>query len=119
MRGFHHITYLFLLLSIEIQISNSNAVFVKKSLPSINSFPRNSEVQKYPVATEEPKLPSYTTIFPVYPKELAKFFSLGTMMFWIIYVFSVTRDTKDTLIVITCGAEAIAFLKVLYLNNPC
>jgi len=34
------------------------------------------------------------------------------MMFWIVFVFTMTRDTKDTLIVTNCGAEAIAFLKV-------
>ena len=34
------------------------------------------------------------------------------MMFWIIYIFTIARDTKDALIVTNCGAEAIAFLKV-------
>eukprot|EP01032_Pedospumella_encystans_P025108 gene25108-28388_t len=33
-------------------------------------------------------------------------------MFWIIYIFTIARDTKDALIVTNCGAEAIAFLKV-------
>jgi ATP/ADP translocase len=27
-----------------------------------------------------------------------------------------TRDTKDTLIVTSCGAESIAFLKVSFIN---
>jgi len=45
-------------------------------------------------------------------KEAPKFFALSLMMFCIIYVFTMTRDTKDTLIVSYCGAEAIAFLKV-------
>lgn len=56
--------------------------------------------------------PWYFSAFPIYPKELAKFFSLSFMMFWIVFVFTMTRDTKDALIVTNCGAEAIAFLKV-------
>jgi len=59
------------------------------------------------------KAPWYMTIFPIFPDELVKFFSLSMMMFWIIFVFTMTRDTKDTLIVTNCGAEAIAFLKVI------
>ena len=54
----------------------------------------------------------YMAILPIYPKELLKFFSLSMMMFWIVFVFTMTRDTKDALIVTNCGAEAIAFLKV-------
>ena len=54
----------------------------------------------------------YTKVFPIYPHELVKFFSLSAMMFWIIFVFTMSRDTKDTLIVTNCGAESIAFLKV-------
>jgi len=37
---------------------------------------------------------------------------LGSMKFFIIFVLTLARDTKDTLVVTTCGAEAIAFLKV-------
>lgn len=62
-------------------------------------------------AIEEKKY-LYMQVFPIYPKELLKFFSLSMMMFWIVFVFTMTRDTKDTLIVTNCGAEAIAFLKV-------
>ena len=52
-------------------------------------------------------------IFPIYGKnEITKFLLLGTMKFFIIFVLTLTRDTKDTLIVTQCGAEAIAFLKV-------
>lgn len=54
----------------------------------------------------------YTKVLPIYPAELPKFLSLSFMMFWIIYIFTISRDTKDTLIVTNCGAEAIAFLKV-------
>ena len=44
--------------------------------------------------------------------EMPKFFAMSFLMFCIIYVFTLTRDTKDTLIVTNCGAESIAFLKV-------
>lgn len=52
------------------------------------------------------------TVFPIYGSELKKFFMMSGMMFFIIYIYTVVRDTKDTLIVSSCGAEAITFLKV-------
>jgi len=52
------------------------------------------------------------TVFPIESKECHKFFMMSGMMFFIIYVYTVVRDTKDTLIVSSCGAEAITFLKV-------
>jgi AAA family ATP:ADP antiporter len=53
------------------------------------------------------------TIFPIYGKtETTKFLLMGSMKFFIIMALTLTRDTKDTLIVTQCGAEAIAFLKV-------
>ena len=52
-------------------------------------------------------------VFPIYGRyEITKFLLLGGMKFFIIFVLTLTRDTKDTLIVTQCGAEAIAFLKV-------
>mmetsp|Transcript_34012 Transcript_34012/g.44910 ORF Transcript_34012/g.44910 Transcript_34012/m.44910 type:complete len:670 (-) Transcript_34012:243-2252(-) len=51
-------------------------------------------------------------IFPIEISEIRKFVGMSLMMFAIIFVFTMTRDTKDTLIVTNCGAEAIAFLKV-------
>jgi ATP/ADP translocase len=56
--------------------------------------------------------PWYFNLVPIHRKELAKFLSLSMMMFWIVFIFTMTRDTKDALIVTTCGSEAIAFLKV-------
>jgi hypothetical protein len=50
--------------------------------------------------------------------ELPHFFSMSFMMFLFIYVFTTARDTKDTLVVTNCGAEAIPFLK-LYGVMPC
>jgi len=72
---------------------------------------QSSQVNTIASANNEKKY-WYMQIFPIYPKELLKFFSLSMMMFWIVFVFTMTRDTKDTLIVTNCGAEAIAFLKV-------
>ena len=53
------------------------------------------------------------TIFPIYGKEeVTKFLLMGSIKFFIILALTLTRDTKDTLVVTQCGAEAIAFLKV-------
>jgi hypothetical protein len=51
-------------------------------------------------------------VFPIEGHEMKKFLMMSGMMFFIIYVYTVVRDTKDTLIVSHCGAEAITFLKV-------
>jgi hypothetical protein len=56
--------------------------------------------------------------FPISTSELPHFFSMSFMMFLFIYVFTTVRDTKDTLVVSNCGAEAIPFLK-LYAVMPC
>lgn len=61
---------------------------------------------------------SSSSWFPIQKEELPQFLSMGTMMFLFIYVFTTTRDTKDTLVVSNCGAEAIPFLK-LYGVMPC
>lgn len=53
------------------------------------------------------------TLFPIHGKdEVHKFLLIGSIKFFIIMALTLTRDTKDTLIVTQCGAEAIAFLKV-------
>lgn len=52
-------------------------------------------------------------VFPIYGgEETGKFLALGGIQFFIIFVLTLTRDLKDTLIVTSCGAEAISFLKV-------
>jgi TLC ATP/ADP transporter len=54
-----------------------------------------------------------SAIFPVFGRdELNKFFALGGTKFFIIFVLTLTRDLKDTLVVTNCGAESISFLKV-------
>lgn len=53
------------------------------------------------------------TVFPIHGKqEVSKFLLIGSIKFFIILALTLTRDTKDTLVVTQCGAEAIAFLKV-------
>ncbi|KAL7576030.1 hypothetical protein ACA910_000817 [Epithemia clementina (nom. ined.)] len=53
------------------------------------------------------------TIFPIHGRhEVSKFLLLGSIKFFIILALTLTRDTKDTLVVTQCGAEAIAFLKI-------
>lgn len=53
------------------------------------------------------------TIFPIYGnQEVTKFLLLGSIKFFVIFALTLTRDTKDTLVVTQCGAEAIAFLKI-------
>ena len=56
--------------------------------------------------------------FPISLSELPHFLSISLLMFLFIYVFTTVRDTKDTLVVSNCGAEAIPFLK-LYGVMPC
>lgn len=52
-------------------------------------------------------------VFPIYGgEETGKFLALGGIQFFIIFVLTLTRDLKDTLIVTSCGAEAVSFLKV-------
>lgn len=52
------------------------------------------------------------TVFPIYGDEVTKFLLIGSIKFFVILALTLTRDTKDTLVVTQCGAEAIAFLKV-------
>lgn len=51
-------------------------------------------------------------IFPIKKYEIRQFIAMSTMMFLFIYVYTTVRDTKDTLVVSKCGAEAIPFLKM-------
>lgn len=59
-----------------------------------------------------------STRFPISRAELPHFSAMSILMFLFIYVFTTVRDTKDTLVVSNCGAEAIPFLK-LYAVMPC
>ena len=70
-----------------------------------------------PLKDDSEKLSTFTklrrTAFPIYgPDEVTKFLLIGSIKFFIIMALTLTRDTKDTLVVTQCGAEAITFLKV-------
>ncbi len=54
----------------------------------------------------------FSSFFPIHRSEIPHFMSMSLMMFLFIYVFTTVRDTKDTLVVSNCGAEAIPFLKL-------
>ena len=68
--------------------------------------------------TSSPSSPSSpSSFFPISLSELPHFLSMSLLMFLFIYVFTTVRDTKDTLVVSNCGAEAIPYLK-LYAVMP-
>jgi AAA family ATP:ADP antiporter len=50
-------------------------------------------------------------IWPIQGSEMKKFLPMGLMMFFILFNYTILRDTKDTLVVGASGAEAINFLK--------
>lgn len=51
-------------------------------------------------------------LLPVKNEELQKFFCMSGMMFFVIYVYTLVRNTKDTLVISNSGAEVVTFLKV-------
>jgi len=50
--------------------------------------------------------------FPIHTSELRKFLPMGLMMFFILFTYNILRDTKDTLVVLAAGAEAMSLLKL-------
>jgi TLC ATP/ADP transporter len=70
------------------------------------------------ITSEENALVKFRkAVFPIYGQEIKKFFYISSIKFYIILALTLTRDTKDTLVVTQCGAEAIAFLKVRTLSR--
>jgi AAA family ATP:ADP antiporter len=49
--------------------------------------------------------------WPIFNDELKKFLPMGMMMFFILFVYTVLRNTKDTLIVTNVGTEVLPVLK--------
>lgn len=86
---------------------------VKPSVAATGSMEaRGGEIPK-----EEESLGRLTklrrTVFPIHgEEEVKKFLLIGSIKFFIILALTLTRDTKDTMVVTQCGAEAIAFLKI-------
>lgn len=52
-------------------------------------------------------------LFPIHSFELKKFLPMGLMMFFILFNYTILRDTKDTLVVNAAGAEALSLIKLL------
>jgi AAA family ATP:ADP antiporter len=52
-------------------------------------------------------------LWPIHMEEMKKFLPMGFIMFFILYNYTILRDTKDALIIThpTAGAEVIPFLK--------
>lgn len=50
-------------------------------------------------------------LWPIQNTEMKKFLPMGLMMFFILFNYTILRDTKDTLVVGASGAEAISFVK--------
>lgn len=51
-------------------------------------------------------------LWPIQGKEMKKFLPMSLMMFFILFVYSVVRCTKDTLVVGASQAEALSFVKL-------
>lgn len=51
--------------------------------------------------------------FPIYGHEIKKFLPMGLMMFFILFNYTILRDTKDTLVVNAAGAEALSLIKLV------
>lgn len=50
-------------------------------------------------------------LWPIQGSEMKKFLPMGLMMFFILYNYTILRDTKDTLVIGFVGAESVNFLK--------
>lgn len=66
------------------------------------------------MSTSRPQFSKLRAIFfPIHRYELKKFLPMGLMMFFILFNYTILRDTKDTLIVHSAGAEALSLIKLL------
>ena len=79
---------------------------------------RTTPLRAQEAAAEPPKSSGLASILPP-PKELKKVLPLGLMFFFILFNYTILRDTKDVLVVTAkgSGAEIIPFLKT-YVNLP-
>ena len=58
-----------------------------------------------------------SVLWPIHDYEFKKFVPLGIIMFFLLFNYTLLRDTKDSLVVNSAGANAISFLK-LYCTTP-
>lgn len=72
-----------------------------------------------PTASSTSPTPSTEKLKPSAAKTMKKLFPLGAMLFFILFNYTILRDTKDVLVVTApnSGAEIIPFLKT-YVNLP-
>lgn len=65
--------------------------------------------------TSQANLPEFSPwrarLWPIYNHEIKKFLPLAMIMFFLLFNYTILRDTKDTLVVNAAGAGAITFLK--------
>ena len=62
--------------------------------------------------TADPQFGKIRSFFwPIETRELKKFLPMALMMFFIIFVYTILRGTKDSLVVTAAGAGVISFLK--------
>lgn len=65
-----------------------------------------------PIPQQEPQFSKLrAAIWPIQGSEMKKFLPMGLIMFFVLFNYTILRDTKDTLVVGASGAEAINFLK--------
>ncbi len=57
-------------------------------------------------------------VWPIHRNEVAKFFPMAFMLFFILFNYSVLRVLKDSLIIPAIGAESVTFIKS-YVVVPC
>jgi len=64
---------------------------------------------------DKPEFSGFRAFFwPIYNFEIKKFLPMGLMMMFILFIYNILRDTKDTLVVNSPGggAESLGFLKL-------
>lgn len=65
-----------------------------------------------PTQSAEPEFSKLrAALWPIMGSEMKKFLPMGLMMFFILFNYTILRDTKDMLVVGASGAEAVNYLK--------
>eukprot|EP00554_Chaetoceros_debilis_P012798 CAMPEP_0194122234 /NCGR_PEP_ID=MMETSP0150-20130528/49772_1 /TAXON_ID=122233 /ORGANISM="Chaetoceros debilis, Strain MM31A-1" /LENGTH=554 /DNA_ID=CAMNT_0038814987 /DNA_START=87 /DNA_END=1751 /DNA_ORIENTATION=+ len=85
---------------------------LKKENLRLDSLPQLTSVRGGAKNKELEEKKKSKSLFPISRKELPQFTYISIMMFLFIYFYTTVRDTKDSLVVSNCGAEAIPFLKM-------
>lgn len=96
----------------EVEQSSSQNPTNSMTLETSNLISSPSERSGDAVKSSSPVSGLRAAIFPIHGSEFKKFMLMGAIKFFVIMALTLTRDTKDTLVVTQCGAEAIAFLKI-------